>query len=183
MSLTMLVQWRGRLQWKGKPSEAGRVPAPGLPQSRPSVRCTPTLQGLISSDPTSDPAHLHHLLPPLRHSSPQASSLAGRSYQEVDISAGFLPRLLLQEGLSRPYSHQSLADRPQEPSKEARGPPSAPHLLLLDRNWAGGEWGVVSWAGLAPSAPVLATRLCGPQGLLSGSDILKDHGRKCFLRT
>ena len=127
--------------------------------------------------------HLPLLLAPLDTSSPKVRCLAGRSYQGAGASAGLPPRPFLQESLSLPRCHRSLADGSQELSKEAPGPQSARNLLLLGRSWAGGEGAAVGWDGPGPSAPVLATGLSSPQGLLSCLDVQKDPGRKCRLRT
>lgn len=105
------------------------------------------------------------------------------SYQGAGVAAGFLPRAFLQEPLSLPCCHRSLADGPQEPSKEALGPQSVPNLLPLGRSLAGGARAAVGWARRGPLAPLVATGQRGPQWLLSHLDVSKNPGRKCFLKT
>lgn len=99
------------------------------------------------------------------------------------MAAGFLPRAFLQEPLPLPCCHRSLADGSQEPSREAPGPPSVPNLLPLGRSLAGGARAAVGWARWGPLAPLAATGQRGPPWLLSHLDVLKNPGRKCFLRT
>lgn len=166
--------WTGR---EPSPSEEREVPGPQS-CAHPPLRALPA--------PTPHPALVP--APPSSACTPrylvtQVRCLAGRSYRGAGASAGLPPRPFLQESLSLPRCHRSLADGPQELSKEAPGPPSARNLLLLGRSWAGGERAAVGWAGPGPSAPVLATGLSGPQGLLSCLDVQKDPGRKCHLRT
>lgn len=122
------------------------------------------------------PPHRPPLLAPLHTSPPQASCLAGSSYQGAGVSAGLPPRL--REPLSPPRCHWSPADGSRERSREAPGPPSARNLRLLGRSRA-----AVGWAGRGPTAPELATELSGRHRLLSCLEVQKDHDRKCFLRT
>lgn len=177
---------RGRRERRAQsPSDACRVPALRLTHHGLSVICIPTVQ--VSPAPTPPPplslcTFLICVLPS-RLLSLKAFSLAGRSYQRVGVSAGFPPRPFFQEPLSLPRCHQVLADGSRELSTEALGLPSAQNLLLLDRSWAGGESAAVGWTRLGPSAPVLAPGPSSPQGLLSGLEVPKDPGRKCFLRT
>lgn len=99
------------------------------------------------------------------------------------MAAGFLPRAFLQEPLPLPCCHPSLANESQELSKEAPGRPSVPNLLPVGRSLAGGARAAVGWARWGPLAPLVAIRQKGPQWLLSHLDVLKNPGRKCFLRT